>query len=54
MKRNQKGKSDKYNKLQLILNLMVDIAEYPFSLEYANSPAFKQLDYDRPIVYLIK
>lgn len=33
---------------------MVDIAEYPFSFEYANSPAFKQLDYDRPIVYLIK
>ena len=33
---------------------MVDIAEYPFSLEYANNPAFKQLDYDWPIVYLIK
>jgi len=33
---------------------MVDVAEYPFSLEYANSPAFKQLDYDWPIVYLIK
>lgn len=33
---------------------MVDIREFPFNQQFANSEVFKQLDYDWPVVYLIK
>lgn len=33
---------------------MVDVREHPFNLEAVRSQAFKQLDYDRPVVYFIK